>query len=188
MKISSRETYFSIDIEADGPIPGINSMLSLGAAAFRAGELIGTHTVNLDLLPGAVQDPATMKWWQGQGDAYAKTRENAQPPEIAIPAFVTWVGSITHKPVCAAYPAGYDFMWLYWYLVRFNGDSPFSFSCLDIKTLAMAKLGIAYRDTTKRNMPKRWFDGVPPHKHVALDDAIEQGWLLMRILGYDDRG
>ena len=32
--LSSGECYVSIDIEADGPAPGLNSMLSLGAAAF----------------------------------------------------------------------------------------------------------------------------------------------------------
>jgi hypothetical protein len=33
---ASREIYISTDIEADGPIPGPNSMLSFGSAAFRA--------------------------------------------------------------------------------------------------------------------------------------------------------
>ena len=28
------EIYVSIDIESDGPVPGLNSMLSLGAVAF----------------------------------------------------------------------------------------------------------------------------------------------------------
>ena len=32
--LSGEECYVSIDIEADGPIPGTYSMLSLGAAAF----------------------------------------------------------------------------------------------------------------------------------------------------------
>ena len=36
MKIVLPEIYVSIDVEADGPIPGDHSMLSLGAAAFSA--------------------------------------------------------------------------------------------------------------------------------------------------------
>lgn len=70
-----------------------------------------------------------------------------------------------------ATPAAYDFMFVYWYLIRFTGESPFSHSALDIKTFAMALLGGGYRESTKRNMPKRWFDKLP-HSHVALDDAI----------------
>ena len=34
--LSSDECYVSVDIEADGPIPGAHSMLRLGAAAFDA--------------------------------------------------------------------------------------------------------------------------------------------------------
>ena len=37
-------------------------------------------------------------------------------------------------------------------------------------------LKLPYRDSTKRNMPRKWFDPIP-HTHVALDDAIGQGAL-----------
>ena len=49
-------------------------------------------------------------------------------------------------------------MFVYWYLIRFTGESPFSHSALDIKTFAMALLKKDYRDSTKRQMPKKWFD------------------------------
>jgi len=45
----------------------------------------------------------------------------------------------------------------------------------------MAMLKSEYRQTVKRNMPKRWFDSLP-HTHVALDDAIEQGALFCNML------
>jgi hypothetical protein len=61
------------------------------------------------------------------------------------------------------------------------GESPFSHSALDIKTYAMALLKKDYRQSSKRNMPRRWFDDVP-HTHVALDDAIEQGALFCNML------
>ena len=84
-------------------------------------------------------------------------------------------------PVFVAYPAGFDFTFVYWYLIRFAGYSPFSFSGIDIKTYAMALMGKPYRRSTKRNMPKRWFDKMP-HTHVALDDALEQGALFCNML------
>jgi DNA polymerase III alpha subunit (gram-positive type) len=83
--------------------------------------------------------------------------------------------------VFVAYPAGFDFMFVYWYLMRFAGESPFSHSALDMKTFAMATLQLDYRDSTKRAMPRRWFDKLP-HTHVALDDAIEQGALFCNML------
>ncbi|HJF13296.1 MAG TPA: hypothetical protein K8V32_00635 [Enteractinococcus helveticum] len=29
------------------------------------------------------------------------------------------------RPVMAAYPLSYDWMWVYWYLMRYAGTSPF---------------------------------------------------------------
>jgi hypothetical protein len=85
------------------------------------------------------------------------------------------------SPVFVGYPAAYDFLFVYWYLMRFVGESPFSHSALDIKTFAMALTGKPYRASTKRNMPKRWIPK-SPHTHVALDDAIEQGQLFINML------
>src|SRR5882762_2275562 len=62
--MSSKEIYVSTDVEADGPIPGPNSMLSFGSAAYTGGkELIGTFSANLETLPGATADPKTAEWW-----------------------------------------------------------------------------------------------------------------------------
>mgnify|MGYP001564978492 CR=1 FL=1 len=72
-------------------------------------------------------------------------------------------------------------MFVYWYLMRFAKESPFSHSALDIKSFAMAVLGTNFRETTKKRMPKQWFDPLP-HTHKALDDAIEQGALFCNIL------
>ena len=44
------EIYVSTDIEADGPVPGINSMLSFASAAYRADKtLVATFSANLEL-------------------------------------------------------------------------------------------------------------------------------------------
>jgi hypothetical protein len=46
-------------------------------------------------------------------------------------------------------------------------------------------LGGEYREATKRNMPKRWFDELP-HTHHALDDALEQGSLFCNMLAKNE--
>jgi hypothetical protein len=66
-------------------------------------------------------------------------------------------------------------------MMNFAGESPFSHSALDIKTYAMAVMGTEYRESTKRNMPRAWFDQMP-HTHVALDDAKGQGALFCNML------
>lgn len=177
---SKDEVYFSTDIESDGPIPGPYSMLSFASAAFHNGELVGTFEANLELLPGAKADPDTTKFWGENPEAYSATRVNPQDPVTAMTSYVAWVKSVGGKPVFVAYPAGFDFLFMYWYMIRFAGESPFSFSALDTKTLAMAALGCPYRQATKRNFPKHWFSK-RPHTHVALDDAIEQGEIFCNI-------
>lgn len=180
--VSKPEIYVSTDIEADGPIPGHNSMLSFGSAAYTTDkELISTFEANLELLPEAQPDPKTMAWWSGQPAAWEVARKNPQAPEKVMQDYLTWLKDLPGVPVFVGYPVAYDFMFVYWYLIRFTGERPFSHSALDIKTLAMVLLKKGYRQSTKRNMPKRWFDDLP-HSHCSLDDAIEQGALFCNIL------
>ena len=176
------EIYISTDVETDGPIPGPHSMLSIGAAAYTANkELVATLSANLETLPGAAADPRTAQWWLSQPEAWAACRQDVEAPDIVMMRFVKWVKGLEGKPVFVAYPAGFDFLFVYWYLIRFTGESPFSHSALDMKTFAMAVLKTDYRASTKRNMPKEWFDKLP-HSHIALDDAIEQGALFCNML------
>jgi hypothetical protein len=180
--MSKREIYISTDVEADGPIPGPHSMLSLASAAYLADKtLIDTFTVNLETLPDAQGHPATMKWWQTQPEAWKACREDLEPPVSAMRNYCDWLKKLDGLPVFVAYPAGFDFMFVYWYLIRFVGESPFSHSALDMKTYAMAVMKSDYRSSSKRSMPKHWFDPLP-HTHVALDDAIEQGALFCNML------
>ena len=176
------EIYVSTDIEADGPIPGPYSMLSFGSAAYLADKtLVSTFSANLDTLPGASGHPDTMLWWESKPDAWEACRLDPEPPHLVMPRYVAWLKRLPGRPVFVAYPAAYDFMFVYWYLMRFAGESPFSHSALDIKTYAMALLKRDYRGSVKRNMPRRWFDDYP-HTHVALDDAIGQGVLFCNML------
>jgi len=178
------EVYVSTDVEADGPIPGPHSMLSFGSAAYLADKtLLRTFHANLNTLPGATGHPDTMAWWNEHREAFEATRENTRPPERVMPKYVAWLKDLPGKPVFVGYPAAYDFMFVYWYLMKFAGESPFSFSALDMKTLAMVLLGREYRKIGKRNMPREWFDA-SPHTHIALDDSIEQGALFCNMLRF----
>jgi hypothetical protein len=177
------EIYVSTDVETDGPIPGLHSMLSFASAAYLADKtLISTFAANLTTLPGATGHPDTMQWWTTQPEAWAACREDLQPPEQAIPAYVAWLKQLPGRPVFVAYPVVFDYMFVQWYLHRFAGESPFSFVGLDIKSYAMALMRRDFTDTVKANMPRHWFDPNLPYTHKALDDAIEQGALFCNML------
>ncbi len=176
------EIYVSTDIESDGPIPGPNSMLSFGSAAYLPDKTLHiTFTANLETLPGASGDPKTMAWWQTQPEAWAACRKDLQAPEVAMKNYLAWLKALPGKPVFVSYPVAFDFLFVYWYLICFTGESPFSHSALDIKTYAMAMLKTEYRKSSKQYMSRRWFDDFP-HTHQALDDALEQGALFCNML------
>ena len=172
--LADDEYYVSIDIEADGPAPGLNSMLSLGAAAFTAdGALVNTFSANLEVLPDAREDARTMRWWATQSEAWTACRTQTQDPERAMRSFNTWVHAHAKSlgsPVMVAYPASFDTMWVQWYLHRFVSDDPFRRRAIDVKTLAMVAMGRGYRTAVKARMPRHWH-AVSKHTHVAVDDA-----------------
>lgn len=176
------EIYISTDIETDGPIVGKHSMLSIGSAAYTADkQLLGTFSANLETLPGSIPDPRTSAWWATQPEAWAACRANLESPQVAMRRYLDWLKSLPGRPVFVAYPAAFDFPFVYWYLMEFTGENPFGYSVIDIKTYAMAVLRKPYRACGKQSMPSPWFDPVP-HTHVAHDDAIEQGLLFCNML------
>jgi hypothetical protein len=176
------EIYVSTDVEVDGPIPGPHSMLSFGSAAYSSNKvLISTFTANLELLPNASGHPDTMAWWASRPEAWQSCRRDLRDPAEVMHSYVSWLEALPAKPVFVGFPASFDFLFVYWYLIRFAGRSPFSFAALDVKTMAMTMLKKEYRHCAKKDLPRRWFDSFP-HSHVALDDAMEQGALFCNML------
>ncbi|WP_018952898.1 exonuclease domain-containing protein [Thioalkalivibrio sulfidiphilus] len=177
------EIYVSTDIEADGPIPGPHSMLSLASVAYDPeGNELGSFSVNLETLEGAEAHPRMVEWWAQFPEAWDACRKDLVAPEPAMQAYADWIEALPGRAVFVGWPAGWDFMWVYWYLMRFTGRRPFHENALDIRTYAMALRRLEYRKSGKSYLPKRWFSEQRPHTHVALDDAREQGELFMHML------
>ncbi len=86
------ELYVSTDVETDGPIPGVNSMLSFGSAAYLSDKtLVHTFTANLETLPGAAPDSDTMAWWETQPEAWKACRVDLRKPEAAMNDYLAWL-------------------------------------------------------------------------------------------------
>jgi hypothetical protein len=181
------ELYVSLDIEADGPCPGLFSMLSFGMAAFTLEkELVGTLSINLQTLPDARTDPRTMQWWAlpDNATAYEKSRVDPIPPRQAMLECKAWLESMRRfgRPIICGAPSGFDFTFIYYYFQRELGESPVGFASLDLRSYAAAVLKKQYRHVGKRQYPPEWIDEGLPHTHVALDDAIEQGCILINMI------
>lgn len=177
--------YLSIDIESNGSIPGTYSMLSFGVAAFKDGELINTFERNLMVLPDAREHPDTMKWWKDNQEAYKKTRINIIPPLIAMNEYIEWqkklIGNKENRLTYVAAPFGFDHMFIYWYAKHFTGTDMGGFSGIDMRSYMSAFLKKPYHKVGKSSMPARWKVKYP-HTHVAIEDAIEQGYIVMNMM------
>jgi hypothetical protein len=179
----NREMYFSTDIECDGPLVGIHSMLSLGSVALDDdGKEISTFSMNLKELEGAVQDEDTMKWWSDKPKAWAAARKDPKDPKEVMHAFVVWVKGIANprnsKPVFLAYPTVFDYGFVRWYLIKFTGTDIFNLASIDLRSYAMGVSGKNYFNSK--------IDFIDGHKkkeliHVALADARDQATVFVDL-------
>ncbi|MFJ5772905.1 3'-5' exoribonuclease domain-containing protein [Streptomyces sp. NPDC093094] len=187
--------YISVDIEADGPIPGPYSMLSLGAAVAGTQDADGftaadpekqtfyreLRPVSEDFVPEALAVSGL--------DRERLSAEGAEPA-VALAEFSDWVREVSAgaQPVMCGYPASYDWTFLYWYLIRFTGRSPFGHSgCMDMKTLFATKAGLPLRAVVKGTMPRELLSR-RRHTHHALDDAVEQAELFANLMRWPGPG
>lgn len=176
------DIYLSVDVESDGPIPGKNSMLSLGAVAIDMKKnIIGEFEVNLETLPDAISDPKTMDWWTTQPEAWAYHRQNLESPKQGMDHYLEWLKKLPNRPIFMGYPASYDFMFHHWYLIAYTGEDPCGFAALDMKSFAAGHLKIPFRKSAKRNYPSKWFENLP-HDHKALTDARSQAIMGINLM------
>ncbi len=173
------ECFISVDVEASGPIPGMFSLLSIGACvAFEAASK--TFYCTVKPLEGAESDPDALKV---SGLSLENLAQTGKSPEEAMRFFEKWVAAVSgkSKPIFVGLNAAFDWSFVNYYFHRFLGRNPFGFSALDIKSLYMGLTGDAWADTKSSRMAKTL--GIPHGKmtHHALDDAQAQAELFVVI-------
>lgn len=204
------EFYVSVDIESTGPIPGDYSMSSMGAFIAGARTRGGTYVrfsrhdkenlfyrelkpitenfipeaIAVGLLEGFDQEDPTGEL------RHAWMKEHGLDPQQVMQEFASWVEAARERlgarPLFAAYPASFDWMFVYWYLRHFDVESPFGFSGVrDMKEMYATKANVPYKKASKASMPRHLLKSDAPHTHHALDDAIGQGHFLMNLLEWD---
>ncbi|MBU0907718.1 MAG: 3'-5' exoribonuclease [Nanoarchaeota archaeon] len=193
----TKEIYISTDIEANGPIPGEYSMLSLGSVALNEeGKILEKFYKKLQPLKNAKQHPQTMGFWEKNKGAYLEATSNPEPAEKIMNEYADWLDSLSKKNnkklYFLAYPATWDFMFVSWYLIKFVKryeenhflDVPFHHQGIDIRTFAMAQLKKPYSESGIGSMPKSWTREESKNlmDHKAIDDALKQGLIFINML------
>jgi len=182
------EIFVSIDIETTGPVPGLYSMISLGAAHFtkESGQYpLSTFSANLMELPeaddGSHRDDETMDWWANHMEAWGEARKDPEEIEAVMNSFRLWIESLGPNVVPVYYPSGYDLPFISYYSQRFLGKVFLTHRAIDLQTLAWSMLGSPFVKNSRQSAyPKEWLV-TNKHKHRAVDDAVAQGQMFMRM-------
>jgi DNA polymerase III epsilon subunit-like protein len=174
------DVFVSVDIEADGPIPGDYSMLSLGAAVVGRPDLTfyrEIQPISRQFVPEALAV---------SGLDRDKLAEDGADPRTAMEELAAFLAGASRgtRPVFVGFNATFDWMFVNWYFIHFTGKNPFGISGLDIKAYYMGALGKRrWAETTKRHFDKRFLSAAP-HTHNALEDAIEQAEIFQKLRIY----
>jgi hypothetical protein len=187
------DSYFSADVETDGPIPGPYSILSF--ALVYVGTFDGKQferannpaTFYRELKP--ISELFELEALQVNGLDRSRLLTVGENPEVVMAEADLWVKKTAGAgtPVLIAYPLCFDWSWLYWYFVRFCPDgSPFGHSrCFDIKTAVALKAHLPIAEAGRSQLPPS-FRAERHHTHNALDDAKEQAEIFAKVFASED--
>lgn len=167
-------TLFVVDIEADGPAPGLFSMVSFGVVEFTPTGPGATYMGELA--------PISEKWIPEALAVSGVSREQhlAYPtPFIVMPHFAQWLER-TNKPgtraVFVSDNPAFDWQFMNYYLWAYNAGNPFGHSARRIGDFYAGLQGdfFARQDWKKLKKTK--------HTHNPLDDAMGNCEALAAIM------
>lgn len=187
--------YFSLDVEASGPAPGIFSLLAIGGCVVadegsEARLLEGADNefkVLVKPLAGARVDEQALL--HAGGLVPEELSRTGTPPREALLALNAWVERVRTSTSAnrfhfLAHAASFDWMYLRWYYEAMEVPCPFGFAGIDIKAFSMGALGIPWEETAKDALGRRMgLEAVDQLRlHDPLYDAHYQARLFATLL------
>ena len=186
-----RATWFCVDIECSGPVPGLYSMISLGAVVVSEIEDASSspyhigETFYVEIKPSApMVDPGAMKV---NGLDLEHLNANGTELAAALQQLADWVAANTvagSSPVFVGHNAPFDWSFVNHGYHAVGLVSPFGYKALDTKALASGVLGLHWFDSNKEVLEKRLeLPAVEAEKvHRADYDAWYQAHILVGLL------
>ncbi len=157
-----------VDIEADGPAPGLYSMVSFGAILV---------TEALDQTFYGQLRPITDAWLPEALAVSGHTREEHarfDDPAVVMPRFASWLAEHGGKrPIFISDNNGFDWSFINYYFHRFTGANPFGHSSQN--------LGSLYKGVVKDTFATFKHLRQTAHTHHPVDDAKGNAEALLRI-------
>ena len=186
--VTARATWFCIDIEANGPVPGLYDMVSLGATVVFSdanNQLQLGDDFYMELKPVAPRFDARAAAIHGLDQAQLASHGLSR--EDAAARLASWVARQTRpntEPVFVGHNAPFDWSHVAYLYAELEAPNPFGYKALDTKALAAGVLNLHWLDTGKEVLFERL--GLPSEdhsqKHRADYDARVQAELLRALL------
>lgn len=184
----TRATYFSIDIECNGPVPALYDMVSIGVvvvAPDASGRLARSGQLYLEIRPQAPRiDPGAARV---HGLDQERLARHGLPRDEAMRTLDAWVRAQTRpgtEAVFVGHNAPFDWSFVAWTFHVEGIANPFGYKGLCTKSLCMGVLGLHWLDTNKELLSERL--GLPAEdrsqKHRADYDADYQAQILIGLL------
>ena len=182
-----RATWFCIDIECSGPVPGLYDMLSIGGVRVvrSADGWDMSEPFYVEIQPTAPRvDPGAVAVCGLDLDAL---RRDGLPLGEALDRLTAWVQAQTvagSKPVFVGHNAPFDWSFVNWSYNAADRDNPFGYKALDTKALATGVLGVHWFDSNKERLQVALdLPAQDPDKvHRADYDAWYQAHILVGLL------
>lgn len=186
--VETRATWFCVDLEANGPVPGLYDMVSLGAvvvAPGAGGHLATGATFYAEIKPQAPRFDARAAAIHGLDQA-ALARDGLPRHEFCQ-RLASWVGAHTvpgTEPVFVGHNAPFDWSFVAWTYAADDLPNPFGYKAMCTKSLATGALNVHWLDSHKGMLSERL--PLPPEdrsqKHRADYDALYQAQILIALL------
>jgi hypothetical protein len=161
-------SYVMVDVEADGPAPGLYSLVSIGAVLV---------TPALDQTFYGQLRPITDAWLP---DALAVSgfsraqHDGFDDPRDVMARFAAWLTSHGgRRPIFISDNNGFDWSFVNYYFHRFVGQNPFGHSSQN--------LGSLYKGVVKDTFANFKHLRTTKHTHHPVDDARGNAEALLRI-------
>ena len=164
-----------VDIESDGPCPGIYSMLSLGAVKFSKRGTADKFYGEMRPLQDAMSMPEAL----AVNGFTVEQVANFPHPSDTMHKFLDWIkqtNSEGSRPVFVSDNPAFDWQFVNYYFHFFTEGNPFGHSARRIGDFAAGRKGdfFAHQDWRKFAITK--------HTHNALDDAQGNAEAMVQLL------
>jgi 3' exoribonuclease, RNase T-like len=161
-------SYFMVDVEADGPIPGRYSMVAFGAIVVEPGlqrTFYGRlRPISEQFVPAAL---AVSKLSRDETLAFPDAGD-------VMREFAQWIAdNTTGRPAFVSDNNGFDWQFINWYFHAFLGENPFGHSSTNLGSLYKGLV----KDTKKNFKHLRR----SKHTHNPVDDARGNAEALLHM-------